>query len=235
MTRSSASWPPMAPAAAKKRASPEPNRPPAPMLAKAAASSWMRSQPPSNDPMVSALAAPNSRKTMLSWPLPPERLSLPAPPSSQSSPPSPYTVSLPLPPTTVSTPLPPERKSLPPRPLMESAASVPLRESLPSVPFNVAMRLLRVEMQSGRRGQDVRWECSPLPNSVATASCKAPGEYREGPCASPCARRRRRIGQWPPRTLSLLPVAVKTAGRFPTTAPKDLVQLDLRRANTREK
>src|SRR3954470_3163653 len=127
------------------------------MLAKAATSSWMRSQPASNEPIVSAFAAPNSRKTMLSWPLPPDRLSLPAPPSSQSSPPSPYTVSLPLPPTTVSTPLPPERKSLPPKPLIESALSVPLRESLPSVPFNVAMSDYP---DVGRRdgGATLRWQ-----------------------------------------------------------------------------
>src|SRR4051812_19964289 len=137
--RSSASCAAVAPAAEKKRTSPDENRPSAPMLVNAACSSWMLSQPASKSVSRSAFAAPKSANAKLSWPDPPATVSLPVPPRTQSAPSLPPSLSLPAPPRTVSTPPPPCRKSLPPLPWTRSPSAPPMSVSLPSVPLNVAM------------------------------------------------------------------------------------------------
>src|SRR6267143_2414848 len=144
------------------------------MAANAAASSWMRSQAVAKDETTSALAALNSRKTMSSWPPPPERLSLPAPPSSQSSPPSPKTVSLPVPPATLSLPEPPARKSLPPSPLITSLSAPPERLSLPSVPLMVAISVHPI-LLVGQYPSRLRRR---LPDRMAGPGCRRKGSPR---------------------------------------------------------
>src|SRR5687768_15224472 len=178
-TRSSASWPALAPGAAQKRGSSAPNAPALPVRKKTSLSSRMASVPEAKSVMrgASATLVPDSRQKTIE--------SAPAPPVSVSPSATPSSVSLPAPPSTRSASPDTRRKSFPSSPSSVLVAPDPNSRSSPAPPWSTS------------------WLPVPSPLTPSSVSFPSPPKSSSLPALLPL------IKSFPPRPSSTAPASLQ--------------------------